>query len=68
MNQRQRDELVTQCAKMASKAPKITAYVIVYETKKGVVITYRCGSSAAQAGLTRVAEGNIMRGFEPVKK
>ena len=59
----QADDLVNFCGKMACKAEKITAYVIVYETKKGVIHTQRSGSAAAQAGLTKVAESNIMRCF-----
>ena len=68
MKNAQADDLVGYCAKMAAKAPKITAYVIVYETKKGVIHTQRSGSAAAQAGLVKVAESNIMRGFSPVKE
>lgn len=68
MKQKQQDELVDQCAKIAAKAPKITAYVLVYETKNGVIHTQRSGSWAAQAGLTKVAETNIMGGFRPVNE
>ena len=67
MHGEQADRLVAQCAKMASKTAKITPYVIVYETKNGVIHTQRGGSASSQAGLARVAESNIMAGFSSVK-
>jgi len=67
MKGQQADDLVNFCGKMACKAEKITAYVIVYETKKGVVHTVRAGSVSSQAGLLKVADQNIMRCFEPSK-
>lgn len=64
MKTEDRDLLVSCCAKVACKAGKITSYVIVYQTKNGVIHTQRGGSATQQIGLVKLAKGNIVRGFE----
>lgn len=58
------DDLVSACAKLASKGDKTVSYVISYMTKKGVIHTIRGGNVTAQVGLVRVAETHIMNCFE----
>ena len=56
-------DLVDTCAKMASKANKIKAYVITYSTKKGVIHTIRGGDPTTQIGLVKIAKGNVISSF-----
>jgi len=65
MKGEQADKLVAQCAKIASKAPKIVAYIMIYETKNGVIHTQRSGSAMAQLGLAKLAESNVLRCLVP---
>lgn len=68
MKNAQTDELVAACAKLAARAPKVTAYIMVYTTKNGLIHTSRGGSASSQIGLTRVGESNVMNDFKPVKR
>jgi hypothetical protein len=63
MNKTNRDLLVNFCAKVAVKAPKIESYIIVYQTKKGIIKTQRCGDWVIQSGLLNVVQGVIQKGF-----
>lgn len=57
------DLLVSLCAKIACKTPKITSYVIIYQTQSSKIHSQRAGDPTSQISLTKIAESNIMRDF-----
>jgi hypothetical protein len=60
------DAIVGRCAEVAGKAPKITAYVMVYQTKNGTISYHRGGDASAQLGMVKLMETGIINGLMAV--
>lgn len=57
------NDLVARCAEVASKAPRIKAYVLLYEEQDGAVKYHRDGSFAAQLGMVELMRHGIVNGL-----
>ena len=64
MKKRAANVLVSRCAEVASKAPRIKAYVLLYEEQDGTVKYHRDGSFASQLGMVELMRHGIVHGLE----
>lgn len=54
--------LVENCAETAAKGKNIQGYVIVYQTKGGMIHYHRDGNWAAQVGMMDAVKSGILKG------
>jgi len=63
MKHERAETLVGRCAEVAGKAPKITAYVLVYQEKDGTVRYHRDGHGSTQLGMIELMKTGIINGI-----
>jgi len=55
--------LVDRCAEIASQAPNISSYVILYQKKDGSVNYHRAGTISEQVGMLEISRQGIINGL-----
>jgi hypothetical protein len=68
MRAKQQKHLVNQCATLAAAAPRVQAYVILYEEGDGSISYHRNGSVFSQLGMVKVAEQLMAGAFGDIQK
>lgn len=63
MKNERAETLIGRCAEVAGRAPKITAYVLIYQEKDGTVRYHRDGHGSTQLGMVELMKTGIINGM-----
>ena len=57
------NNLVMRCAGLAAKAPRVSAYVIVYTDNNGAMTFHKDGGDMAQIGMMTILRDGIVNNW-----